>query len=53
MRLTGDEDRRVRRTINSLKKAYIELLEEKDSHKITVTELSEKAMINKKTFYSY
>jgi len=53
MRLTGDEDRRVRRTISSLKKAYVELLEEKDSQKITVTELSEKALINKKTFYSY
>ena len=53
MRLRGDEDRRVRRTISSLKKAYIDLLEEKDSHKITVTELSDKALINKKTFYSY
>ena len=53
MRLTGDEDRRGRRTISSLKKAYIELLEEKDTHRITVTELADRAMLNKKTFYSY
>ena len=53
MKLTGKEDLRVQKTIASIKKAFEELLIEKDYVDITVTELSKRAMINKKTFYSY
>ncbi len=53
MKLTGTEDRRVQRTIKSLKKAYMDLLEEKENDRITVTELADRAMVNKKTFYCY
>ena len=53
MKLKGTEDLRIRRTITSLKKAFEELICEKDYDTITVTELSERAVINKKTFYQY
>ncbi len=46
-------DRRVVRTQSSIRKAYLELLEEKPLGKITVSELAEKAGINRKTFYAY
>lgn len=47
------EDRRIRRTRSSIRKAFLELLKEKEYGQITVTELSEKADINRKTFYAY
>ncbi len=53
MKLTGREDLRVQKTITAIKKAFEELLIEKDYVDITVTELSKRAMINKKTFYAY
>lgn len=53
MQLTGYEDLRVQRTINSIYQAFEELICEKDYSKITVTELSRRAQINKKTFYRY
>ena len=46
-------DRRVVRTQSSIRKAYLELLEEKPLSKITVSELAERAGINRKTFYAY
>ncbi len=46
-------DRRVVRTKNGIKQAYLELLEEKPLAKITVSELAERAGINRKTFYAY
>lgn len=53
MLLTGHEDLRVKRTIESIKKSFEELICEKDYEKITVKELCDRAMINKKTFYNY
>ncbi len=53
MRLNGNEDLRVRRTIGSIRKAFEELLYEKDYEQISVRELTERAMIKKKSFYSY
>lgn len=53
MKITGYEDLRVQRTINSIYQAFEELVCEKDYAKITVTELAKRAQINKKTFYRY
>lgn len=53
MILTGQEDLRVVKTIEGIKSAFEELISQKDFEKITVKELSEKARINKKTFYRY
>lgn len=48
-----NKDLRVVRTQKNIKQAFIEMLCEMDYEKITVQELSERAMINRKTFYSY
>lgn len=53
MKPTGKEDLRVRRTLESIRRAFEQLILEKDYEKITVTELADRAMINKKTFYTY
>lgn len=53
MKITGYEDLRVQRTINNIYKAFEDLICEKPYSKITVTELSRRAQINKKTFYRY
>lgn len=53
MILTGNEDLRIKRTITSIKESFEELICEKDFEKITVKELCDTAMINKKTFYQY
>lgn len=53
MKLTGKEDLRVRRTLEAIHRSFEELMLEKDFEKITVTELAGRAMINKKTFYTY
>ena len=53
MILTGSEDLRVRRTIESIKSAFEQMICEMDYSKIRVTELCSRAMINKKTFYVY
>ncbi len=44
-------DRRLVRTKKAIISALIELLTEKDLSEITVTELTERAQINRKTFY--
>lgn len=46
-------DLRVRRTKESIHKAFTEMLLEMPYEKITVTELSNRAFINKKTFYRH
>jgi len=46
-------DRRVRYTKNIIKETFINLLQEKDIDKITVSELCEKSDINRATFYRY
>ena len=53
MILTGHEDLRVVKTIESVKAAFEALICEKDYEKITVRELCDRARINKKTFYHY
>ena len=52
-RQTGEKktDLRVLRTKQSLRSAFREMAQKKPVNKITVTELAEKAMINKGTFY--
>ena len=46
-------DRRVKYTKKSIKESFIELLQEKDIDKITVSELCDKSDINRATFYRY
>ncbi|ALM56142.1 TetR/AcrR family transcriptional regulator [Staphylococcus equorum] len=46
-------DLRIERTRYMLKNALIDLLEEKNVESITINMLSEKAMINRVTFYSH
>ena len=53
MLITGNEDLRVRRTIEAIKRSFEEMICEMDYEKIKVTELCRRAMINKKTFYVY
>lgn len=45
------EDRRIRKTNSAIKKAFIQLLKEKDLDKITVQDISNQADINRGTFY--
>lgn len=53
MLLTGKEDMRVRKTMTAIKGAFEELICEKDYEQITVKELCDRAVVNKKTFYHY
>ena len=53
MILTGHDDLRVVKTIESIKAAFETLICEKDYEKSTVKELCDQARINKKTFYHY
>lgn len=46
-------DLRIQRTQKNLKNALLSLIDEKKIEDITVTELSEKAEINRKTFYAH
>ena len=46
-------DRRVRRTKEQLKRAMTELLQEKGVREITVRELTERADVNRGTFYAH
>ena len=51
--LQKKEDRRVRRTKKLLTQALTELMQQKQIKDITVTELTEKADMNRGTFYLY
>jgi hypothetical protein len=53
MILNGNEDLRVQKTIEAINNVFEEMLEEMNYSKITVKELTERARINKKTFYRY
>ncbi len=53
MILQGNEDLRVVKTIEAIKREFEALICEKDYEKITVRELCDRARINKKTFYRY
>ena len=45
------EDLRVRRTRKSLQNAFIELTIQKNFGSVTVAEITERAMVNRATFY--
>lgn len=51
--ISNPTDRRVQRTQKNIRNALISLLSEKELSQVTVKELSDKADINRKTFYSY
>ncbi len=53
MILTGHEDIRIRKTIESIHDAFTSMLLEMPYEKITVKSLCERAVINKTTFYRY
>ena len=53
MILNGTEDLRVRRTIESIKQSFEEMICEMNYEDITVKELCDRSRINKKTFYYY
>ncbi len=44
-------DRRITKTKTAIKSAYTELLKEKKTSKITITEIARRANIDRKTFY--
>lgn len=44
-------DRRIVKTKESIRKAFLQLIQSKDFHKITITELANAANIDRKTFY--
>lgn len=46
-------DRRIKYTKKIIKNTFLEMLEEKDIKKITVSEICKKADINRATFYRY
>lgn len=46
-----NQDLRVKRTLRSIREAFYELIQEKDFESISITELTERADINRKTFY--
>ena len=46
-------DRRVLKTKRAIYNAFVELLSEKEINHITITDISKKADINRKTFYNY
>ena len=53
MRKTKKEDLRVIRTKKLIFTAFINLIQEKDYNSITVQDISDRAMINRSTFYSH
>ena len=51
MKPTAEQDLRVRRTLTSIRSTFTDMLLEMPFEKITVKELSDRASINKKTFW--
>lgn len=49
--MEANTDRRVRRTRNAINHAFMELLNEKEFEQITINDLSERANVNRGTFY--
>ena len=45
------EDRRIRKTKSSIKKAFTQLLKEKKLDKITIRDITTQADVNRGTFY--
>lgn len=46
-------DKRIIKTKMAIRNAFAELLSEKDMNEITIKDISDRAIINRKTFYSY
>ena len=53
MIIPAKTDLRVVKTKKAIRNAFAELLSEKDIHNITVKDIADKAVINRKTFYNY
>ena len=53
MLIKGTEDLRIQKTMAAIKESFEALICEKEYNEITVTELCQRAKINKKTFYHY
>ena len=53
MDASESKDLRVRKTLTAIREAFAEMLLEMPYERITVTELSKRASINKKTFYRH
>ena len=53
MLINGTEDLRIQKTMAAIKESFETLICDKDYNRITVTELCQRAKINKKTFYHY
>ena len=53
MLIKGTEDLRIQKTMAAIKESFEGLICEKEYNEITVTELCQRAKINKKTFYHY
>lgn len=53
LRKKNHDDRRVRRTQKLIRKAFLELIAEKDYEQITVTDIINKADYNRATFYRH
>lgn len=49
--MNTNEDLRVKKTKKLIKDSFLELLEEKGYSKVTVTDITNRAMINRNTFY--
>ena len=49
--MNTNEDLRVKKTKKLIKDSFLELLEEKGYSKVSVTDITNKAMINRNTFY--
>lgn len=47
------KDRRTKKTLFAIKLAFLELLQEKSLEEISISELAEKADVNRKTFYNH
>jgi len=53
MKITGNEDLRVQRTMSSIREAFEKLIVDTDFERMDVKVLCQEAMINPKTFYRY
>ena len=51
--MENKQDLRVIKTKNNIKSSFIQLLREKDFNEITVQDILDKALINRKTFYNH
>ena len=49
--MTNNEDLRVKKTKKLIKDSFLKLLDEKGYSKVSVTDITNKAMINRNTFY--